>query len=77
MPLAGFPVTSAIFFDTGLVTNSLDGFEIRKLRHAIGAALFRWSLPVGSLSLEYAVPLDPEIGDNPRGRFHFNLGLLF
>ncbi|HUH00991.1 MAG TPA: POTRA domain-containing protein [Kofleriaceae bacterium] len=73
----GFPVTSAIFFDTGLVSNSLDGFQVRDLRHAVGLSLFRWTLPVGALSVEYAVPLDPKIGDNPRGRFHFNLGLLF
>ncbi len=75
--LLGFPVTSALFTDVGLVTNSLDGFKVTDLRHSVGVALFRWTLPVGSLSFEYAVPLDPEIGDNPRGRFHFNLGLLF
>ncbi len=75
--LLGFPVTSALFTDVGLVTNSLDGFKVTDLRHSVGVALFRWTLPVGSLSFEYAVPLDPQIGDNPRGRFHFNLGLLF
>ncbi len=73
----GLPVTSALFWDTGLVTNSLDGFQFSDLRHAIGVALFRLAAPFGSLSIEYAVPLDPQLGDNPRGRFHFNIGLLF
>jgi outer membrane protein insertion porin family len=72
-----FPVASAIFLDTGLVTNSLDGFEFKDLRHSLGLALARIVLPFGSLSLEYAVPLDPQLGDNPQGRFHVNLGLLF
>ena len=75
--LAGIPVASALFLDTGIVTNSLDGFEIRDLRHALGIALFRLVSPFGSLSMEWALPLDPKPGDNPRGRFHFNFGLLF
>lgn len=74
--LWGFPVASAIFLDTGLVTNSLDGVEPPDLRHAVGVALFRWLSPVGAFSVEWAVPLDPKAGDDPRGRFHFNFGLL-
>jgi outer membrane protein insertion porin family len=75
--LLGIPVASAIFFDSGLVTNSLDRFEIGDLRFSVGASIFRWVAPFGSLSIEYAVPLDPQLGDNPRGRLHFNIGLLF
>ncbi len=71
------PVASALFVDTGLITNSAVDTRARDLRHAIGLALFRLLAPFGSLSLEYAVPLDPAIGDNPRGRFHFNFALLF
>jgi outer membrane protein insertion porin family len=74
--LGGFPVASAIFMDTGLVTNSLDGFSLTDLRHALGVALVRWLSPVGAFSVEWAVPLDPKAGDDPRGRFHFNFGLL-
>jgi len=70
-------VVSAVFFDTGLITNSLDDFKVRKLRHAIGLALFRLAAPFGSVSFEYAIPLDPQAGDDPRGRFHFNIGLMF
>ncbi|HTE51678.1 MAG TPA: POTRA domain-containing protein [Kofleriaceae bacterium] len=73
----GFPVASAIFYDSGLVTNSLVGLKVRDLRHSIGLALFRWVTPFGSLSLEYGVPLDPQLGDDPRGRFHVNFGFLF
>ena len=72
-----FPVASAIFLDTGLVTNSLDGFAVTDLRHALGVALFRWVTPLSSLSIEWAIPLDPKTGDDPRGRYHLNLGLLF
>jgi outer membrane protein insertion porin family len=73
----GFPVASALFYDSGIVTNSLVGLKVADLRHSIGLALFRWVTPFGSLSLEYAVPLDPQLGDEPRGRFHVNLGFLF
>ncbi len=75
--LGGFPVASAVFIDTGLVTNSLEDFAFTDLRHALGVALLRWVTPLSSLSLEWAIPLDPKPGDNPRGRFHLNLGLLF
>jgi outer membrane protein insertion porin family len=75
--LWGFPVASAIFFDTGLVTNSLDGFRIQDLRHSLGIGFLRIVAPFGALSFEYAIPLDPKLGDDPRGRFHINFGLLF
>jgi outer membrane protein assembly factor BamA len=72
------PVASAIFLDSGVVTNSLEGIAFEQLRHSVGVALLRMVAPFGSLSLEYAVPLDPgEVGTNPRGRYHVNFGLLF
>jgi outer membrane protein assembly factor BamA len=72
------PVASAIFLDSGMVTNSLEGIEFEQLRHSVGVALLRMVAPFGSLSLEYAVPLDPNaIDTNPRGRYHVNFGLLF
>jgi outer membrane protein insertion porin family len=73
----GFPIASAIFLDTGIVTNSWRGFEVRDLRHSLGIALARLIAPFGSFSIEYAIPLDPELGDNPRGRAHVNFGFLF
>lgn len=75
--LFGAPVASGVFLDTGLVKNSLEGVQPEDLRHSLGIAFARFVQPFGSLSLEWAVPLDPQTGDNPRGRFHFNFGLLF
>lgn len=76
--LLDVPVASAIFLDSGVITNALQGFEARDLRHAVGVALLRMVAPFGSLSLEYAVPLAPDrLGTNPRGRYHVNFGLLF
>ena len=72
-----FPIASALFLDTGIVTNSWRGVEVRDLRHSLGVALVRLIAPFGSFSIEYAIPLDPELGDNPRGRAHVNFGFLF
>jgi outer membrane protein insertion porin family len=74
--LFGLPWASAVFLDTGLVTNSLADFEARDLRHALGIAFLRLLTPLVSVSLEWALPLDPQLGDNPRGRFHLNLGFV-
>ena len=72
----GQPLASAVFYDTGLVTNSFDGFRVGLLRHSVGVALMRVVTPVVSASIEYAVPLDPGIGDDPTGRFHINFGFV-
>jgi outer membrane protein assembly factor BamA len=71
------PVATAIFVDTGIVTNSWKGFELSQLRHSLGIALFRWVTAGGSFSFEYAFPLDPQLGDNPLGQFHLNVGFVF
>ena len=76
-PIFGFPIASALFLDTGIVTNSWRGVKVRDLRHSVGIALARLIAPFGSFSIEYAIPLDPELGDNPRGRAHVNFGFLF
>ena len=54
------------------ISKTSDGFEVSDLRHSVGLALCRLILPVGALSLEYAIPLDPKIGDDPRGELVFN-----
>jgi len=76
-PWFDFPIASAVFFDTGVVTNTLVGLEARDLRHSLGVSLLRWVTPFGAFSFEYAVPLDPQLGDDPRGRVHVNFGFLF
>ncbi len=73
--LVSVPIASAIFVDTGLVTNSVEGFELKDLRHSVGVALARIISPFGSFSFEYAIPLDPQLGDDPRGRAHINFGI--
>jgi len=70
-------LASAVFFDTGVVMNSFAGFTPSKLRHSVGVAPLRVTTPFATLSIEYAIPLDPQIGDDPRGRFHFNVGFVF
>ncbi len=75
--LFDWPVATALFIDTGIVTNSWRGFELAQLRHALGIAFFRWVTTGGSFSFEYAFPLDPQLGDNPLGQFHINVGFVF
>ncbi len=74
--LFGQPLASAVFLDTGVVMNSFYGFVPSKLRHSLGIALVRVVTPVVSASFEYAVPLDPQIGDDNTGRFHINFGFV-
>src|SRR5262249_4640636 len=75
--LLDWPVATALFVDTGIVTNSWRGFELAQLRHSLGIAFFRWVTAGGSFSFEYAFPLDPQLGDNPLGQFHLNVGFVF
>lgn len=75
--LFGFPIASAFFADTGIITNSLVGVEVGDLGVGVGVALARWISPFGTLSFEYAVPLTLKISDNPRGRWHVNFGVLY
>ncbi len=71
-------IASAAFLDTGFITNSFERFDLRqRLRHSIGLALVRAITPAGSFSIEYAIPLDPEVSDDPTGRLHVNVGFAF
>lgn len=74
--LFGIPVASALFADAGVVTNSWSAVTTSSIRPSAGMAL-RWLLPIGALSVEYAVPLAPHLGDNPRGRFHLAVALRY
>jgi outer membrane protein insertion porin family len=75
-PTAGVSFASALFLDTGLIANSLERVELADLRHSVGMTIVRLSTPFGRFGFEWAIPLDPELGDNPLGRFHFNVGFL-
>jgi outer membrane protein insertion porin family len=72
-----FALQSALFVDTGIITNSFNGLELADFRHSAGIAPIRLSTPVGFLSLEYAWPLNPRVGDDPTGRVHVNVGFGF
>jgi outer membrane protein insertion porin family len=68
---------SGLFLDSGTITNSLAGFGWDRIRQAIGVAFLRWISSAGVISVEYAVPLQPKLGDDPTGRFHLNFGFAF
>lgn len=76
LKLIGFPLQGAVFLDNGVVFNSFEDYEWDDFRQGLGVAL-RLNTWVGFLSLEYAWPLDPDIGDPREGRFHFNFGFIF
>ena len=74
--LGGFGMASALFTDAGMITNTWTAVELPDVRPAVGSAV-RWLLPIGAVSLEYAIPLFPKLGDNPRGRIHFAVALRY
>jgi outer membrane protein insertion porin family len=79
--VAGLPLTSAIFSDQGMILNSgpssVDELRSLPIRWSLGIAAARLVLPIGALSVEYAIPMNPRLGDDPTGRLHVNLGLVF
>jgi outer membrane protein insertion porin family len=76
LQIAG-PWFGGLFFDTGVVADSLDALAARDFRHGAGVAPFMFRLPIGDISISWAWPLDPQAGDSRIGRLHFNVGLLF
>ena len=63
---------TAVFADAGVITNQWDTVTSSDIRPSLGMALARFVTPFGSLSLERAIPLRPQLGDDPRGRWHFS-----
>lgn len=76
-----FPISppwyGSVFFDNGIVADSLDGLGLAQFRHGVGFSPLVLRLPIGDLSFAWAVPLDPGPGDTRIGVFHVNVGLLF
>jgi outer membrane protein assembly factor BamA len=60
----------ALFTDAGMITNEWSTVTTDDIRPSVGAGL-RVLTPFGIGALEYAVPLKPHLGDDPRGRIHF------
>jgi outer membrane protein insertion porin family len=63
-------VAGAMFTDAGLITNQWGSVTVDSIRPSVGTGV-RLLTPVGILAVEYAVPLRPHLGDDPRGRTHF------
>lgn len=63
-------LSTALFFDAGLITNQWSTVTVDDIRPAIGMALIRVVTPFGAFAWERAVPLRPRLGDDPRGRWH-------
>jgi outer membrane translocation and assembly module TamA len=70
------PWYGSVFLDSGVVAFSLDGLQAKQFRHGVGIAPFVFKLPIGDLSLAFAVPLNRKPGDST-WRFHVNVGLMF
>jgi len=70
------PLYGSIFLDSGMVGYSLDGISAMDFRHGIGFSPLLIKLPVGDLSLSFAIPLNRRPGDDT-WRTHFNVGLMF
>ena len=71
------PWYGGVFFDSGVVADSLDDIGPRDFRHGVGVAPFVFRLPIGDISISWAWPLDPQAGDSRIGKLHFNVGLMF
>lgn len=63
-------LAGALFVDAGLLTNQWETVTLDNIRPSVGMGL-RAVTPFGIGALEYAIPLRPRLGDDPRGRIHF------
>lgn len=60
----------ALFSDAGMITNEWGNVTVDDIRPSVGMGL-RALTPFGIGALEYAIPLNAHLGDDPRGRIHF------
>jgi outer membrane protein assembly factor BamA len=70
------PLYGSLFWDSGMLGYSLDGISASDFRHGIGVSPLLIKLPVGDVSLSFAIPLNRRPGDDT-WRTHFNVGLMF
>ncbi|HEY0249950.1 MAG TPA: POTRA domain-containing protein, partial [Kofleriaceae bacterium] len=64
-------LAGALFTDAGMITNTWGSTVYNDFRPSVGMGL-RAITPFGIGALEYAIPLHPQLGDDPRGRIHFD-----
>lgn len=62
-------LAGALFSDAGMITNDWNTVRTVDIRPSVGTGL-RVLFPFGIGAVEYAVPLHPNLGDDPRGRLH-------
>jgi outer membrane protein assembly factor BamA len=65
-------LATALFVDAGLVANQWGTVTTDDIRPSVGMALVRVVTPFGAFAVERAVPLRPQLGDDPRGRWHIS-----
>ncbi len=65
-------LATAVFVDAGMIANTWSSVETADIHPSIGIAVARIVTPFGIGALERAIPLNPNLGDNPRGRWHFS-----
>ena len=70
------PLYGAFFLDSGMVGYSFDDISAADFRHGVGFSPLVIKLPVGDVSLSFAIPLNRHPGDDT-WRTHFNVGLMF
>lgn len=73
-PILG-SLRGAVFSDHGGVYSEVGSFRLEDLGHNVGAGL-RWNTPLGPLRFDYGIRLG-DIGDAPRGQWHFTIGHAF
>jgi len=70
------PLYGSVFLDSGMVGYYPGNIRAPDFRHGIGFSPLIIKLPVGDISLSFAIPLNRHPGDDT-WRTHFNVGLMF
>jgi outer membrane protein insertion porin family len=65
-------LATAVFVDAGMISNTWSSMDRSDIHPSVGIAVARIVTPFGIGALERAIPLNPNLGDNPRGRWHFS-----
>jgi outer membrane protein assembly factor BamA len=65
-------LATAVFADGGLIANQWGTVTTDNIRPSVGIAVVRVVFPFGAFAFERAVPLRPQLGDDPRGRWHIS-----
>ncbi|HMG55183.1 MAG TPA: POTRA domain-containing protein, partial [Kofleriaceae bacterium] len=65
-------LATGLFVDSGMIANEWGAVTPDDIRPSIGMALLRIVTPFGVGAAEYAIPLRPQLGDDPRGRWHIS-----